>query len=132
MVHLKKRGIPVQEQTYLETAAQEPPMKQVKEGWEAFFNAFGVKKEVAAELMSLLDVEAKAHPFAVVANGGEKDEVKTITPAIPPVYILDIAAFKARLTLSRAAFPLDTTEASSEVDGKGLPDGKEVSDVAKL
>lgn len=101
--HLKAAGIPVQEAPYNAAAAMELTVDTNQTVWTQFFAKDPTfDKVVAVNLIKMIDTFAKKYPAASRPN--EAAEAKLVEGT---EFIDDLATLKARLTLSKAATPVE-------------------------
>jgi len=100
---LKSRGVAILDENLYQTlATQEPKLSVVKGYWENHFKSLpNLKPESARELLEMADKLAKEFPSETEVTGGDEGKL-----AADVQRIQDMAAFKAGLTVSKAATPV--------------------------
>lgn len=98
---LKSRGVVVQEADYHRLSAAEPALSAVKAVWANHFKSLpSLSKSDADALLKAMDRVAKEHPAPVNTDDGHGQLTDNVE------HVHDVAAFKAGLTMSKAATPI--------------------------
>jgi insulysin len=101
--HFKAANVPVEEGPYNALAKLQLPSSSVQDTWRKYFEKDDPRfdPKLAQQLLELIPKLAKQHPVLEIENDG------LTKPVHAPVYVDDIAALKARMTLGKAAIPVE-------------------------
>jgi insulysin len=97
---LQSRGIEVKVDDYHKLSAAEPSLANIQAFWSSHFKTLShLSQEHAKELLLMMETLTRTHPSEAESDSG----------VVPPgaQYIRDVASFKAGLTVSKAASPVE-------------------------
>ena len=101
---LQARSIPVIVEQYHQQSALEPGLEDVKKFWSGYLSSLPNLKEGAKEeVLELLEKFSRTYP----AEGDPVANIGEVKLKEGQIFVKDVAAFKASLTLSNAATPVE-------------------------